>query len=226
MLGDGGELGRGAPAAMVRRRGRPPQDAAEAVDEGVLLAAAFKAFAERGYDAATMRDLAKKLGVSHNLLNVRFGKKSELWKAAVTWRLKTASGFVTAAFDENADAEIRLRHLICLFCRWATQHSDIVGLTHFEGREASWRLEFIAARFILPFKARLDDLIEEVRRTRPVHAISTPALMAILVQGVGYYFDALPLQQSLGAVREVAPDQLERQADQMANFLLAGLLPG
>src|ERR1700760_309102 len=92
-----------------RRRGRPFQKGEAAVNEADLLSMAFRTFAERGYEGTTLRELSKQLGISHNLINVRFGKKTELWKRAVDWRLGTASLRVTAAFDEAADDETRLR---------------------------------------------------------------------------------------------------------------------
>lgn len=208
-----------------RRRGRPAQNAPHAIEEGTLLALAFETFAERGYEGTTTRELARRLGVSHNLINVRFGKKAELWKRAVDWRLGQASSLVTPAFDEAADAETRLRHLIHLFAHWATQHTDIVGLTHVEGFRATWRLDHIVEHFILPFKDRLDTLVAEVAAIRPVTPISTPALMALLVQGMGFFFGAVPLQQRIGAGHEVEPEQAACQAALMADFMIAGLLP-
>jgi AcrR family transcriptional regulator len=195
------------------------------VNEADLLSPAFATFAERGYEGTTLRELSKRLGVSHNLINVRFGKKAELWKRAVDWRLGTASQFVAGAFDEAADDETKLRHLIQRFCLWATEHADIVGLTHVEGRRNTWRLDYIVARFILPFKLRLDTLMARVAARRPIGAISTTALMALLVQGVGYYFGAVPLQQRLGSAADMQPANAARQAALMADFLLSGLLP-
>ncbi len=211
--------------APARRRGRPAHNAVHAMEEGVLLALAFQTFAERGYEGTTLRELAKQLGVSHNLINVRFGKKADLWKHAVDWRLGRASSLVTVAFDTDADPEARLRSLIHLFCHWATEHTDIVALTHVEGYRNTWRLDYIVLHFILPFKERLDSLIAEVAGTRPVSTLSTAGLMAMLVQGVGYFFGAVPLQQRLGAGSDVAPVNAPRQAELMADFLLAGLLP-
>jgi AcrR family transcriptional regulator len=208
-----------------RRRGRPPQNGLGAVNETDLLSLAFRTFAERGYEGTTLRELSKQLGISHNLINVRFGKKVELWKRAVEWRLGSASLTVTPAFDEVADDETRLRHLIHRFCQWATEHPDIVGLTHVEGRRDTWRIDYIAERFIVPFKRRLDMLLERLAAQRPVANISTAALMAILVQGVGYFFSAVPLQCRIGAGEEVSPQNAPRQAALMADFLLAGLLP-
>ena len=208
-----------------RARGRPALNAVQAVDEDKLLALAFATFAERGYEGTTLRDLSERLGVSHNLLNVRFGRKEDLWVRAVDWRMAQASPFVEAAFDEPADAEVRLRHLIQRFCLWATSNGDIVSLTNVEGCRSTWRLDHIVESFVLPFQRRLDDLLDAVKRQRPVHDLSTAALMALLVQGVGYYFCAVPMQQRLGAGREVDAIHATAHADRLAGFLLAALLP-
>ncbi|NML87862.1 TetR/AcrR family transcriptional regulator [Sphingobium sp. 15-1] len=208
-----------------RTRGRPALNAAQAVDEDKLLGLAFSTFAERGYEGTTLRDLSKRLGVSHNLLNVRFGRKEDLWIRAVDWRMAQASPFVEAAFDEPADPEVRLRHLIQRFCLWATSNGDIVSLTNVEGCRSTWRLDHIVEHFVLPFQRRLDGLLDAVRLQRPVHGLSTAALMALLVQGVGYYFCAVPMQQRLGAGQEVDDMHAAEHADRLAAFLLAALLP-
>lgn len=211
-------------APAPRRRGRPAVDTAHAIDESVLLAAAFTMFAERGYDSTTLRELARDLGVSHNLLNVRFGLKANLWRAAVDWRMADASTTVVAAFDGDGDAEQRLRDLVRRFCEWATENRDIVAISYHEGQRDSWRLEYIVQTFIRPFQIRLDALIDEVRAVRPVHALSTTALMALLVQGVGFYFAARPLQLRLGETPDISRETALTQARQFADFLIGGLL--
>jgi AcrR family transcriptional regulator len=210
--------------SAVRRRGRPALDTVQAIDESVLLAAAFAMFAERGYEPTTMRELARGLGVSHNLLNVRFGVKADLWRAAVDWRMVEASVSVVAAFDGQGSAEQRLRDLIRRFCEWAIENRDIVAISYHEGQRDSWRLDYIAETFIRPFQRRLDALMDEVRAQRPVHGLSTTALMALLVQGVGFYFAARPLQLRLGEPADAPRETALRTARQFADFLTAGLL--
>jgi AcrR family transcriptional regulator len=218
------ELSAECHAPAPRRRGRPAVDTAHAMDESVFLVAAFSMFAERGYNATTLRELARDLGVSHNLLNVRFGLKADLWRAAVDWRMVEASTTVVAAFDGKGDAEQRLRDLIRSFCEWATENRDIVAISYHEGQRDSWRLEYIAQTFIRPFQIRLDALIDEVRAARPVHSLSTTALMALLVQGVGFYFAAKPLQLRLGETSNRSHETELAQARQFADFLIGGLL--
>ena len=212
------------PVATARRRGRPAANSNDPMGEDHLLSRAFAHFAERGYAAATVRDLARQLGVSHNLLNVRFGRKSDLWKAAVAWRLASAAREVEPAFDIAATAEARLIDLIERFCHWAALHPDIVGICYHEGQHPGWRLDFIVTRFVRPFQARLDHLIAEVRQARPVAPISTGALMALLVHGVGSYYALLPLQQLIaGAGGDPAREQAG-QGPVLARFVIAGLL--
>lgn len=212
-------------APVVRRRGRPATDAAHAVSEERVLDLAFNAFASLGYEGTTVRELAKQLGVSHNLLNVRFGSKADLWRRAIDSRVARFGQPVFDAFDvADLDAEARLRTLVTRFCAWAAVNPDFVGITYAEGRRATWRLDYMIDAYIRPFKARLDALFAEVSQLREVRAISTSAFMAMLVQGVGFYFASRPMLEQIGEPDELAPDQAEHQVLALADFLLAGLL--
>ena len=66
-----------------RGRGRPRTGATDVIPTEQLLDAALDAFAERGYEGTSVRELARDLGVSHNLIPQRIGTKDELWRAAV-----------------------------------------------------------------------------------------------------------------------------------------------
>jgi TetR/AcrR family transcriptional regulator len=212
--------------ASPRRRGRPRADTAHAVPEARVLDLAFQQFARQGYDGTTLRSLAKELGVSHNLINVRFGTKSSLWRRAVDARVARAAPPVYAALDQpGVDDETRLRQFIHRFCRWAEENPELVGLTNVECRHPSWRLNYIVDGYLLPFKERLDALMQRVARKRPLSPLSTPALMSLLVQGVGFYFASRPMLERIGAAHEIEPPHLDAQVSVFAEFILAALLP-
>jgi TetR/AcrR family transcriptional regulator len=212
--------------ASPRRRGRPRADTAHAVPEARVLDLAFQQFARQGYDGTTLRSLAKELGVSHNLINVRFGTKSSLWRRAVDARVARAAPPVYAALDQTGvDDETRLRQFIHRFCRWAEENPELVGLTNVECRHPSWRLDYIVDGYLLPFKERLDALMRRVARKRPLSPLSTPALMSLLVQGVGFYFASRPMLERIGAAHEIEPAHLDAQVSVFAEFILAALLP-
>jgi TetR/AcrR family transcriptional regulator len=214
------------PKPLRRRRGRPRAHTLHAVPEARVLDLAFQAFARQGYEGTTLRSLAKQLGVSHNLINVRFGSKSSLWRQAVDARVARVAPPVYAAFDApGLDGVTRLTQFIHRFCRWAQENPELVGITNVECRHASWRLDYIVDSYLLPFKQRLDALMESVAANRPLHALSTPALMSMLVQGVGFYFASQPMLERLGAAQEIAASHLEAQVSAFADFILSALLP-
>ncbi len=210
---------------LSRRRGRPRADTLHAVPEARVLDLAFQTFARRGYEGTTLRSLAKQLGVSHNLLNVRFGNKSNLWRRAVDARVAEAAPPVYAAFDAPGLMRRRgSRQFIHRFCRWAQQNPELVGITNVECRHASWRLDYIVDGYLLPFKQWLDALMASVEAIRPLRPLSTPALMSMLVQGVGFYFASGPTLDRIGAGHEIAPTHLDAQVTLFADFILAALL--
>ena len=220
---------RRSPATRERKRGRPKADTSDSIDEARLLQTAFAMFAAHGYEASTLRAMARELDVSHNLLNVRFGRKSELWKAAVDWRLAAAAQDIEPAFTDGNEPEDQLRDLVHRFCRWAIINSDIVAISQQEGQQESWRLEYLIAEFVLPFQKRLQKLLADVALERKLTPIDSGALLALMVHGVGLYFALRPLHNKLlpdqgnaGAM----PGDLGAHADAMAEFLLAGLFAG
>jgi TetR/AcrR family transcriptional regulator len=212
-------------APLARRRGRPAGNTKHVVSETVMLDAAFHAFATRGYEGTTVRELAKALGISHNLINVRFGSKADLWRRAVDAKVAHIAPPVFAAFDApGLDDIARLRELVQRFCAWTVDNPEFVGLSHAEGRRDTWRIHYLVDAYILPFKDRLDALLSRVAAVRPVRPISTSAFMVMLVQGVGFYFSSRPMLECLGAADEILPQHIGRQVRLLADFILAGLL--
>src|ERR1700682_1532586 len=72
--------------ALQRKRGRPR--AGEEINIETPLQASLEAFAETGYEGTSVRELSRRLGVSHALLTARFGSKEGLWFAAMEQVLK------------------------------------------------------------------------------------------------------------------------------------------
>lgn len=68
-------------ASRRRTRGRPLPG--ESVGPDVILRAARRTFAKRGYDATSVREIARELGVDAALIAHHFGSKVTLWNAVV-----------------------------------------------------------------------------------------------------------------------------------------------
>jgi TetR/AcrR family transcriptional regulator len=73
----------GVPGAKnAKPLGRPPGADADRT-RAAILEAALAAFAERGYDGASIREIAGAAGVGHSLVRHYFGSKEDLWRATV-----------------------------------------------------------------------------------------------------------------------------------------------
>src|SRR5258707_3177984 len=71
-----------AAKAPARGVGRPAQPT-DIPSESEILGRGLAAFAELGYDGASVRELARRLGVSHNFINDRYGSKAQFWRAVI-----------------------------------------------------------------------------------------------------------------------------------------------
>ncbi|MEH0653104.1 TetR/AcrR family transcriptional regulator [Streptomyces scabiei] len=73
----------GVRTESVRRPGRPGAGTPAVPGRESVLQRGLEAFAELGYDRASARELARRLGVSHNFINDRYGSKAAFWRAVM-----------------------------------------------------------------------------------------------------------------------------------------------
>ncbi|WP_307796463.1 TetR/AcrR family transcriptional regulator [Actinomadura barringtoniae] len=96
------------PALPPRRRGRP------GYDRETMLRRAVELFNRRGYDATSMGDLAKELGLTKPAIYHHFRSKEELLEAALDDALDELTAVVEEAAQstEGASAYERLREVV------------------------------------------------------------------------------------------------------------------
>ena len=84
-----------------RPRGRPPKGDPDSISDATILDAALNAFAERGFAGTSMREVARELGISHNLIPQRLGSKEQVWYAPQAKQLVKRIRERTAAHYEG-----------------------------------------------------------------------------------------------------------------------------
>jgi TetR/AcrR family transcriptional regulator, fatty acid metabolism regulator protein len=92
----------------------------------ILLDAAVRVFARRGYHAARVGDIAEEAGVAHGLLYHYFKSKEEVLETIFndTWsELLAAVGDVEASGDS---AQVQLRHVAAILLRSWRRQPDLV----------------------------------------------------------------------------------------------------
>lgn len=216
----GGSMG--ARAESTRRPGRPGADTPAVPEEESILLRGLEAFAELGYDRASARELARRLGVSHNFINDRYGSKAAFWRAVVDFSLGPQMAHMPQADPSLDDAE-RLRQIIIGFYRSAADTPWLGRLFVDEFSQDTERLDYLYERYIAPILQLVMPSIERLVASGRMASIPMDVLFFAIFPPVSGMLD-LPLARRLGRPGTASPDQLTETAESLAALVVNGLL--
>jgi TetR/AcrR family transcriptional regulator len=207
-----------------RRRGRPPGDAAPVAPNHDLLPLALDAFADLGYGGASLRDLCRRLGVSHNLLHRRFGSKDRLWFAAVDHGFGSLASqlVVGSGADEETDDLERLR---ALMIRWLEAMASVPALVKIINQEATTggpRLDYMFDAYISPVTRVVSEFLERLEKAGRVRHLDPGTWHFLLVHGAGGPLSLRALAERFGGAPD-DPQAVHRYAADVVDVLLSGL---
>lgn len=157
----------------------------------LILQAALKTFAEKGFDGATTREIATRAGVNHGLIPYYFGTKPKLWRDAVDRAFAALGAGLEGAMTDSTitDDRERARQLIRGFVRFVAAHPEFVLLMHEEGKRKGDRMRWLVDRHVKPMFDSVSGLLERSSDRgffppdiAPVH------FHYILVGAVGVFF--------------------------------------
>jgi TetR/AcrR family transcriptional regulator len=146
-------------APLARRRRRPGKRAAQQRSietRAAILNAAIAEFGERGFDGASIRAIADRLGLQHPLITYHYPSKNILWRAAA----EHAFAQIKAGWDaalENADLPplARLREEYTTLFRYTVAFPEFHRFMRQEALTDNPRLKWVAKNILAPLLARL-----------------------------------------------------------------------
>lgn len=116
-----------------------------------ILECALDAFAERGFEGATVRDIAAAAGVNHGLIKYHFEDKDNLWKAAVTFLFdRMHAEMATPPEELLLPAYEQLRSWIRRYVHYCARHPEHARIMVQESIRDSDRLRWAVEKFIKP----------------------------------------------------------------------------
>jgi TetR/AcrR family transcriptional regulator len=158
-------------SAPARRAGRPVQPT-DIPAESEILARGMVAFAELGYDGASVRELARRLGVSHNFINDRYGSKEQFWRAVIDQSLTAQVAWLQALLSVSDEDELaRLRNLVHAFHQANVAEPDLPRIMQYEAIRGGKRLEYVFEHYVAPVRDAVAPLVQslvEQGRVRPI----------------------------------------------------------
>ena len=130
-----------------------------------ILNASIAEFAEKGFDAASIRSIADRIGVQHPLITYHYRNKDALWRAAAEY----AFDRIRAEWDESIpqDASLspleRLRLEYRILFRYTASFPEFHRLMRQEAQTDTPRLRWVAEMVINPLLDRVLPQIEEAQ---------------------------------------------------------------
>ena len=181
-------------------RGRTPE---------AILDAAEALFAERGYDGASLRDVADRVGVRAPSLYNHFESKDALYVAV----LERGVGPVLELLAQVAARpdEIDQRRIVTEVMATLARHPNLARLLQHETLAGGRRLTPILERFIGPAFARAEELIAGDPNARRWSPELIPHLVLALYHTVVGYFSTADLYRDVRGEDLLAAPALERQ---------------
>jgi TetR/AcrR family transcriptional regulator len=210
------------PAAnhAARRVGRPAHPTDVPADSEIL-ARGLAAFAELGYEGASVRELARRLGVSHNFINDRYGSKAAFWRAVIDHSLTAQVARLQAMLTVSGEDDLaRLRALLHAFHQANVAEPDLPRIMQYEAIRGGERLEYVFQHYIAPVRDAVAPLVQglvEAGRVRPF----PPDVMNYAVITMTSVNAELPLVSLLGDTFAADPRGF---ATMLSDILLDGLV--
>lgn len=173
-----------------------------------ILEAALQEFGARGFDGASMHEIARRAGVHTPQLSYHFGDKRGLWEAAIGVLLTELDSRMASIFD-LAKPEETLRALVGVFVRFAAEHPELNRMVVWESASQSERLVWLVESYSQSRYQMLRELVEPLQRAGVVKPIPATSLYYLIIGGASLPFVAAPEAERLSGQDPTAPAFVE-----------------
>lgn len=184
-----------------------------------ILLAAVKEFSEKGFRAASTRDIAKRAGVNQGLITYYFKNKDSLWKAAagsIFDQLREALELSLEGVDV-ADPRAASREQIREYVRFAAAYPELFRLLVEEGKRPDARMRWLVDTYMKPFYEQFQQVAE---RVWGVSRSDVPHVFYAMAGGSSMMFALRPECRRLTGLDPADARVVETHAEFMARMLV------
>jgi AcrR family transcriptional regulator len=196
----------------------------QGIDRDTVLEAALKAFADSGYDAMSVRELNRSLGVSHNYIHKRFGSKEALWQAAIDYGLgRFTEALTQPPHSPDEDRVERYRNELRRIVELLARYPSVQRIIESEGLVGGKRLDYLVSRYIGPTTAASMPYFEQVTHIAE-RKLQLSSLIMLVSSGTSAFFLRPAFAKKLGTEDPTSQEAIQRHIDTVVDVLLYGLL--
>jgi AcrR family transcriptional regulator len=194
-----------------------------------LLDAALLEFGAKGFDAASTRAIARRIGAHQPQINYHFESKEALWSAAVDHlfdelagamrglRVGSAGGGGSGDVSEIAQA---FAEMIRRFVRFAARHPELNQIMVHEATAESARLTWLTKRHVKPLYDTVRPLWRRLRQAGMAAPIDERLFHYVLVGAASLVYVNAPEARLLTGLEPTAHRWVEAHADGIVAMLL------
>ena len=193
-----------------------------------LLEAAAEVFAQRGFDAATVREICDKAGANIASVNYHFRDKETLYAEVLKYALHRANAKYPAGLGLKPDATVqqRLRSFIRSFLLRIFEegpHAWHGKLMLREMVKPTAALDTLVEAEIQPMASKLQSLVREILGNKASAAEVRLSAMSIVSQ-ILFYHHCRPVVARMFPDLKFDRREIDRLAEHITEFSLAALM--
>ncbi len=118
-----------------------------------ILASAVEVFSTSGFEGASLREIANRAGVMHQLVVYHFKTKDALWRAvieAIVGDTVERVAVLRTRVEGDSPAQA-LRTVVREFVLFAAEHPEFHRIATFEGRSDNERIRWLIETYVRPY---------------------------------------------------------------------------
>jgi TetR/AcrR family transcriptional regulator len=183
-----------------------------------ILDAAEAVFAERGFDGATLRDVAARVGIRNPSLYNHFDSKESLYAAVLERGMRPVLELLSRWVEERG-AETTSRSIVELVMRILARRPELARLVLHETLAGGQRLTPMLRSWIGPIFEKSGEAAEASGAAERWGRERLPLLVLAMYHVVVGYFTIAPLYRDISGVDLMAPEALAQQTQLFAEMV-------
>jgi TetR/AcrR family transcriptional regulator len=191
----------------------------------LILDIARREFAERGFSATRLQDIARGAGLSHPTLLYYFGSKEGLYAAVLEEAMADWAAETRAAISTGLRGFDQVASLVEAGFRFSETHQDVVRIVRREVIEDADRLEDAIADFMAPVVKQAVQFLEREMRAGRLRRHDPIEMMQVCFAAISTYFSDARFRARLLGGDPLEPAALRRHRRALIELLRAALEP-
>ena len=187
-----------------------------------ILDSALTHFAERGFEAASTRDISASAGVTHAVIRLHFGSKEKLWRAAVDHLFARMAAEMAPGPGEPLlhDGRAGFESFARRYVRYCARHPEHARLMLQESMHKNGLLDYAVKKHIGPSHEFMQNAVKKAVADGVLHKVSPINFIYMLSAASQTIFALSEEARAVYGVDVFEPAFVEQHADAVVRMLL------